>query len=60
MPKYNVDVYRTGYASNTILVEAACQEEAKHRAMEMIDDYNWNDYDVDYDIRGVEEAGEDE
>jgi hypothetical protein len=60
MPKYNVDVYRTGYASNTILVEAACQEEAKHRAMGMIDDYDWVDYDVDYDIRGIAEVNEGE
>jgi len=25
----------------------------------MIDDYDWDDYDVDYDIRGIAEAEED-
>lgn len=60
MPKYNVDVYRIGYASNTIPVEAGCEVEAKHKAMEMIDDYDWTDYDVDYDIRGIVEVSKEE
>jgi hypothetical protein len=50
MPNYYVDVFRTGYALLTLLVEADSEENAKEKALEEAGNHFYNEHTSEYDV----------
>jgi hypothetical protein len=58
VPKYRVDVCRTGYGFNTIEVEASCEDEAMMRALGTAGNHFYSEKDSDYTVESVERIKE--
>lgn len=53
MPRYEVEVCRTGYGFNTIEVEASCADEAMMKALDEAGNHYYSEKDADYTVEGV-------
>lgn len=54
MPKYKVNVCRTGYANLLIPVEADTPEEAEQMAVDIAGDYEFSEHSSNYSAEGVQ------
>lgn len=55
MTKYEVLVYRTGYSSLYIDIEAKNKSEAMDKAMVVAGDYEFSEEDADYEVASADE-----
>ncbi len=58
MPRYKVNVYRTGYSSREIEVEAENEKEAGEKAEDVAGNYEFSENSSEYESDWVDEIKE--
>jgi len=56
LPRYEVEICRTGYGFHTILVEANSQDEAIDKALDGAGNHYYDEKDAEYEIEDIMEV----